>query len=277
MADALSRYLAGVQERLHVAERERAVAEAQSDRGAAAAKSAARAGGLGAGAHHAGWSEHDVLPAAECGPSRGGSTCHRSGNDAPRSSQSRNRRRSGAGKSPWPPSSRPTQPDTRVAAGLMVLQKEIQDGLDAARRDKALLDRLVDIRSADTDDRDGLDSDASYARAFREAGIDLATLPPIEAGAKIKARPLSVATALAAALDHWAAICRGQRKDAAGAAHLSEAARVADPDPWRIDLRAALDETRQGRAADPIAGRWQRRPTTTSSVRSACGLLGRPA
>ena len=53
---------------------------------------------------------------------------------------------------------------------------------------------------------------------------------------------LSVATALAGALDDWAAIRRDKRKDAAGAASLSQAAQIADPDPWRTDLRNALDE-----------------------------------
>ena len=61
-------------------------------------------------------------------------------------------------------------------------------------------------------------------------------------GARIKARPPSVAMALAGALDDWAAIRRDKRKDAAGAASLSQAAQIADPDPWRTDLRNALDE-----------------------------------
>ena len=125
---------------------------------------------------------------------------------------------------------------------LLALRTEIQAGLDAARRDKALLDRLVDIRSAEADDPDGSDTDAAYADAFREAGIDCASLPAAEAGAKIKARPASVALALAGALDDWAAIRRGRRKDAAGSARLSEAARIADPDPWRNELRTTLDQ-----------------------------------
>src|SRR5579864_962174 len=123
---------------------------------------------------------------------------------------------------------------------LLALRTEVQAGLNAGQRDKALLDRVVDIRSAKHDDRDGSLTDRSYAEAFRNAGIDLATLPPAEAGAKIKARPASVALELAASLDDWAATRRGWRKDAVGAAQLSEAARVADPDLWRTKLRAAL-------------------------------------
>ena len=127
-------------------------------------------------------------------------------------------------------------------AQLLRLQKEIQTGLAAAKSDKELLDRLVDIRSAEADDRDGSDTDAAYTEAFREAGIDLADMSPAAAGAKIKARPAGVALALAAALDDWAAIRRRMLDDAAGAARLSEAARAADPDPWRTELRTALDQ-----------------------------------
>jgi tetratricopeptide (TPR) repeat protein len=133
--------------------------------------------------------------------------------------------------------------DGQAEARLVALRTEIQSGLDAARRDRGLLDRLVDIRSAEADDPDGSMTDAGYADAFREAGIELAALPPAEAGAKIRARPPSVALALAAALDDWAKIRRNRRTDAAGAAALSAAARAADPDPWRNELRTALDRS----------------------------------
>ena len=132
--------------------------------------------------------------------------------------------------------------DLAAAPRLLALREEIQAGLDGAQRDKALLDRLVDIRSAEADDLDGSISDRDYADAFREAGIDVARLSPAEAGARIKARPPSVATALASALDDWESVRRDKRKNAAGAASLSQAAQVADPDPWRTDLRNALDE-----------------------------------
>jgi eukaryotic-like serine/threonine-protein kinase len=45
---------------------------------------------------------------------------------------------------------------------------------------------------------------------------------------------------MAAAVDDWAGIRAGFRKDTAGAARLIEVARVADPDPWRKELRATL-------------------------------------
>ena len=140
--------------------------------------------------------------------------------------------------------------DPKTKAQLLALEQEIQTGLAAAKSDKALLDRLVDIRSAEADDPDGSDTDAAYTEAFREAGIDLADMSPAEAGAKIKARPTSVALALAAALDDWAAIRRRRRDDAAGAVRLSEAARAADPDPWRHRAPHRSGSTRQGGSVD---------------------------
>jgi serine/threonine-protein kinase len=133
--------------------------------------------------------------------------------------------------------------DPKTQAQLGALQKEMQAGLDSARRDKALLDRVVDIRSEEFDDPDGSITERSYADAFREAGIDLATLPPAEAGAQIKARPASVVLTLAAALDDWAATRRSKGANSAGASRLSDAARVADPDAWRNELRATLDQS----------------------------------
>src|SRR5262249_39985326 len=132
--------------------------------------------------------------------------------------------------------------DPNTKAQLAALQEQIRSGLDAAQRDKTLLDRLVDIRSAEADDPDGSHTDAAYAEAFREAGLAPARLAPAQAGARIQGRQASVATSLAAALDDWAAIRRDRRNDDAKAAQLSQAARVADPDPGRNDLRTALDQ-----------------------------------
>jgi serine/threonine-protein kinase len=135
--------------------------------------------------------------------------------------------------------------DPNTTRRLVALKEEIQAGLDAAQRDNALLDKLVDIRSAEADDQSGSATDVAYAGAFREAGIDLEKLPSAEAGAKIRARPPSVALALAAALDDWSAIRQGRLASAGGAVRLRDAACVADPEPWRIDLRNALDQADQ--------------------------------
>jgi hypothetical protein len=95
--------------------------------------------------------------------------------------------------------------DAEALGQLAALRVEVQAGADAADRDRILLDKLVDIRSARADDPDGSATDAAYADAFQDAGLDLSVLPTAEAGAKIVARPLGVALALAAALDDWSA------------------------------------------------------------------------
>jgi tetratricopeptide (TPR) repeat protein len=130
-----------------------------------------------------------------------------------------------------------------ATAQLGSLQKKIADGLESARRDQVLLDRLVDIRAAGADDEDCSITNREYADAFMEAEIDLAKLSPEQSGAKIKARPPTVALALAAALDDWAGFRRRKLHDAAGATRLSAVARIADSDPWRNELRTALDQS----------------------------------
>ncbi len=132
--------------------------------------------------------------------------------------------------------------DAQAQSRLVSLRREIEAGLDAASGDRRLLDRLVDIRSAQADDPDGSTTDTGYADAFREAEIDMSALPAADAGAKIRARTPAVAVALAAALDDWAKIRRDERGDAAGSELLRAVARAADPDPWRNELRAALDQ-----------------------------------
>jgi serine/threonine-protein kinase len=128
--------------------------------------------------------------------------------------------------------------DAATRQRLTALVQQVTEAARAAEADQKLLAKLVDIRSAEADDPDGSVSDAAYADAFREAGIDMATLPPAEAGAKIKARPASVGLALAASLDDWASQRRRARpKPEEGWKHLVAAARNADPDPRRDRLR----------------------------------------
>ena len=110
-----------------------------------------------------------------------------------------------------------------------------------AENNQKLLDKLIDIRSATEDDPDYSLTDAAYANAFREAGIDALALQPSEFGARIKGLPATVTVTLSAALDDWARVRRDKRHDRPGAARLSHAARAADPDPWRNRLRDALD------------------------------------
>jgi eukaryotic-like serine/threonine-protein kinase len=133
---------------------------------------------------------------------------------------------------------------TQVASLLAEIAADKGAAEAAVRSEKAdqlLVDQMDDIRSSKADDFDSWRIDAEYARAFREAGIDIAGLSAAEAGGRVKARPAAVAAALTAALDNWASVRRSLRHDRPGARLLTEAANAADPDPWRVGLRRALD------------------------------------
>jgi serine/threonine-protein kinase len=144
--------------------------------------------------------------------------------------------------------------DGEASRRLAALRAEVEAGAAAAERDRTLLDRLIDIRSAKADDRDGWATDSAYSAAFVEAGIDVAALPPAEAGAKIKARPVAVTVPLAAALDDWAAVRREKRSDRAGADELAQVARAGDPDAWRGGLRDALCLPERQQRLDALRG-----------------------
>ena len=144
----------------------------------------------------------------------------------------------------------------------------------AAENDRKLLDKLIDIRSAKADDRDGSATDAAYAAAFREAGIDVAALPPAEAGARIRARPATVAVALAAALDDWAVGAGATNGRRAGAERLARP--PAPPTPTHgatgCAPRSTPDEERLGARCE----RWPARPSRRARRRSASTCWARP-
>jgi tetratricopeptide (TPR) repeat protein len=131
--------------------------------------------------------------------------------------------------------------DVKAQQRVDALRAEVLDGTGAAERDRQLMDRLVDIRSAEADDRGGWSSDAAYADAFREAGLDFSVMSSEEAAERIRARPPEVAKTVAIGLDDWAAVRRDRKKDGAGAAALSALADAVDTDTWRHGLRQALD------------------------------------
>jgi tetratricopeptide (TPR) repeat protein len=133
-------------------------------------------------------------------------------------------------------------PDEAGRLRANALIRDVNQGIAAAYTDQKVLAKLIDIRSASADDPDGTLSDAAYEEAFRDAEIDLATMSPDEAGAKIQAKPATTRKAMTAALDDWAAVRRTGRRDTTGALKLTDTARVADPDPWRNRLRELLKE-----------------------------------
>jgi tetratricopeptide (TPR) repeat protein len=114
--------------------------------------------------------------------------------------------------------------------------------VDARVTDLALLERLENVRLEMTVMEGRTNSEAAdrlYRAAFRDAGLDVETLPDEEAGACL--RQTTVAVELAAALDHWALLRRriqGPRGN--GWQGLLAVARQADPDDERGRVREAL-------------------------------------
>ncbi len=141
-----------------------------------------------------------------------------------------------------------------LEAELAVERRRAESVAVAADLDRQLMDRLVDIRSAEADDRGGWRTDAAYADAFREAGLDVSALSPDEAAKRIRDRPPAIATAVATSIDDWAAVRRERRKNRAGAAALSTLASALDPDPWRLGLRRALDLPDQAARLEALRG-----------------------
>jgi eukaryotic-like serine/threonine-protein kinase len=126
-------------------------------------------------------------------------------------------------------------PDDRAAA----LRAEIQAGLDAAERDARLRQALVDIR-ANQQDVGAEAADAAYAAAFRAAGLNLDALELTEFARRLRRRPEAVVIELAAFLDDWSAVRRGTRRSVAAWRRPLAAARLADPEPYRDRLRTVL-------------------------------------
>jgi tetratricopeptide (TPR) repeat protein len=129
-----------------------------------------------------------------------------------------------------------------LLASVTAEKQGAEAAFEAVKRDRGLLDHLIDVRSSKAEDRDGRAADAAYAKAFHEAGIDIERMAPASAGAQLRTRHPSVAVALANAVDDWAAVCRDKRKNAVRAKLLSEIAQEADPDQWRRELRSAIDQ-----------------------------------
>jgi tetratricopeptide (TPR) repeat protein len=111
------------------------------------------------------------------------------------------------------------------------------------RNDLEMVLRLEEIRLRSSEIKDNKfdweTADGAYARAFADYGIDILGLPVEEAASRIRARP-GVAVALIVALYDWAGIHNTQNR--AGGVALRGVAQAADPDPWRRQVRQAVEQ-----------------------------------
>ncbi len=129
----------------------------------------------------------------------------------------------------------------RVSDLLTQLQREQADAAEKARRletDRALLAELELVRGSRGDNLDQKRTDAAYTAVFRKAGLDLDTTEPAEAGKWLSAR--SEPIELTIYLDDWAYVRIKAGRAEADWRRLVAASRAADPDPWRDALRARM-------------------------------------
>ena len=151
----------------------------------------------------------------------------------------------------------------RRAEGLLAggVRGDLQERVRRRRADLEMVARLEEVGLLESDQEGNVGPAArnvAYAQAFREYGIDAASLEPSVVAERL--RTTSVGVELAAALDDWAMVCRATRpKDDATWKRLLAIARATDSDPWRRQLRDALERLdqaalRQLAASEQVAG-----------------------
>jgi serine/threonine-protein kinase len=144
----------------------------------------------------------------------------------------------------------------RVEQLLADLEREQGEAVHRAEEmdsDRRLVERLERIRLARFERGEKWEpkqTDEDYSRGFRDFGIDVDRLAPVEAGHRLRERSNSLD--LAFFLDDWVIVRRNAlsiedrvEKDAALWQRLVETARVIDPDPWRSSLRGLVGTTDQ--------------------------------
>jgi len=130
--------------------------------------------------------------------------------------------------------------NARARLRLANLRREVDTCSAAARRDRELLDELAEIRSAHLGTKPGV-TDIVYAEAFQRAGIDLDVLTPVEAAARLRARPAAVVLQVLPYLDSWSLVRRNDQQPAERWQRPLAVARAADSDAYRNRLRALVE------------------------------------
>jgi hypothetical protein len=217
-------YLAGVQERLRLAELERAAAQAKAAEAAAKAAAERRARRLTAGLAAAGLALALVI---------GGGWLWVQGQRQAQAAAFRVGMEQATGLlqgEQWGPA--------RAAVKAL---PEPEDEADRRRvreflADLDMLERVTEIWASKADRFGPDDDDAEYAQAFRDYGIDVDARDAAEAADRIRARPDVVARGLVGAVIDWADVRRQHKPDSPDWGRLVAVVRAADPDPWRHQL-----------------------------------------
>lgn len=125
--------------------------------------------------------------------------------------------------------------------GSSELQQRASDQL----ADLQMIKRLDEIRAWRGDDAsDHKSQDRAFSRVFADFGVDVEKLDPAEVAERIRRRP-NIAVRVAAGLDEWAMVLRDwalrdKKRAQATWKGLIDTARLADPDPWRSELRQLI-------------------------------------
>ncbi len=124
---------------------------------------------------------------------------------------------------------------------------EVRDHVNQLRSDLDMILRLEEFRAQRwCIEYEKESQTAAYASLFADIGIDVQSLTPPEIATRIACRPATTVR-VAAALDDWAQVLRDwglhdRTRDPAEWKRLLEAARRADPDPWRSQLRLLITQ-----------------------------------
>ncbi|MFL5245264.1 MAG: protein kinase domain-containing protein [Gemmataceae bacterium] len=120
---------------------------------------------------------------------------------------------------------------------------QLQDQIQERLADLQMIQQLEELRIEWADHLDSERLDRALARLFAQLGIVAESLSPAEIAAQVRRQP-TTAVRIAAALDNWAQARRdwliGHKGDPETWKRLLEAARLADPDPWRGHLRQLM-------------------------------------
>jgi serine/threonine-protein kinase len=145
--------------------------------------------------------------------------------------------------------------DAQARLRLSDLRRDVEIGAAAASRDRELLDALAEIRSRHLGVKPGV-TDAAYAEAFRRAGVDIDSLAPAEAAARLRAWPAAVVLQVLPYLDTWSLVRRNDEQQPERWRRPLAVARAADSDDYRKRLRSLVERTdvrKQGEALKALS------------------------
>jgi serine/threonine-protein kinase len=135
-------------------------------------------------------------------------------------------------------------PEALAAASTLLSEDEVdvpvRRQVQEFLADLQMLERVAEIRANKGDEFEEVDTDADYAKAFKDYGIDVNTLAITDAADQISTRPPVIATELTTALDDWILERKRRKPEDPGWRRLVEVVQAADRDAWRNHLRDML-------------------------------------